>query len=81
MYLNLKSTYLLQECNQLTSPPFVWFGQIQILEIQHQSLTVFGAIHTSCIGAEYHTGLLEFLKDMIWRGLGTAVYGGYLGGS
>ena len=30
--------YLLEEGNELTSPPLVWLGQVDILEVENESL-------------------------------------------
>lgn len=55
--------YLLQEGNELTGAPLVWFGQIEILEKQYEMLTVPRTIHSTS-GSRYgHTHLLTEKKE------------------
>ena len=45
---------LLQESSDLTGAPLVRFGEVEILEIHHQSFAVLGAIHSAGRGAHGH---------------------------
>lgn len=69
-----KRFYLLQESNQLTCSPLVRFGQVKILQIQHQSLAVLWSVHSASVRAYHHARLLELLKNVHGRGLGTTMY-------
>ena len=72
------STNLMQEGNNLARSPFVRFRQVEVFEVEYQSFAVLRAVHAPRIATNHHTHLTEFLKDMRWRSLGTAVDDGNL---
>ena len=72
---------LLKECNELTGSPFVRFGQVDVLEIEDQPLTVLGSVHPTGVGVQDHTGLAQLLQYVGGVGLGTAVDHSHLGGA
>lgn len=74
-----KRFHLLQEGDQLASSPFVRFGQIEVLQVQHQSLAVLWSVNAASVGADDHARLLEFLKHVHGRSLGTTMHHSYLG--
>ena len=49
--------YLLEESNELTGAPLVRLGQVEILQVENQPLTVLGPVHTAIGGAHHHTHL------------------------
>ena len=69
----------MQEGDELTSSPLVWFRKIQIFEVQDQSLAVLGSVDSTCVTADHHTHLGKFLQNMRRRSLSTAVDHGHLG--
>lgn len=71
--------YLLQKGDELTSSPLVRFWQVKVLQVQHQSLAVLWSVHSASVRTDYHTGLLQLLKNVHGRGLSTTVYHSYLG--
>ena len=75
------SSYLLKECNKLTGSPFVRFGQVDIFEIENQSLTVLRSVHPARVRVQDHTGLTQLLQYVGGVSLGTTVYHSYLGGA
>ena len=64
----------------MTGAPLVWFGEVQILEVQNQAFTVLGSVHTPCVGVQDHTALAQLLKNVGGVGLGTTVHHSHLGG-
>ena len=42
--------YLLQEGNELGGAPLVWFGQVDVLQVEDESLTVSWPIDTPHVG-------------------------------
>ena len=54
-------THLLKEGDELTGAPLVRFGQVEVLQIEDQSFTVLGSVHSTIVGADHHTHLVEFL--------------------
>ena len=76
-----KNLHLLKESDQLACSPLVRFGKVDILQVQHQSLTIFGSVHTTCVCADGHAHLSQLLKHVHWRGLCIAMNGSHLGGS
>ena len=49
---------LLEESQELAGAPLVRFGQVEILEIEDQVLTVFGPVDAASVGTQYHAHLL-----------------------
>ena len=54
--------YLLQKSNELACSPLVWLGQIEILEVNNEPLTVLGSIYSTSVGGDDHTNLMEGKK-------------------
>lgn len=79
--LSLSSIYLLQEGRQVAGPPLVRFGQVDVLQVEHQVLAVLGPEDAAGVGAEQHAGLAELLQDVAGGRLGAAVDHGHLGGA
>lgn len=69
----------MEEGCELTGAPLVWFGQIEVLQVEDETFTVLGFVHTSRVGADGHASLTELLQDVRRGGLGRAVDGGHLG--
>lgn len=72
---------LLQEGDEVAGAPFVGFGQVDVFEVQHQPLAVFGPVYASRVGADDQTGVREFLQDVTGGRLSAAVHYGHLRGA
>lgn len=73
--------YLLQEGRQVAGPPLVRFGQVDVLQVEHQVLAVLGPEDPAGVGAEQHAGLAQLLQDVAGGRLGAAVDHRHLGGA
>ena len=41
----------------MASSPLVWLGQVEVLEIDDEPLTVLGSIHSTSVRGDDHTNL------------------------
>lgn len=70
--------HLLQEGNHLAGAPFVWFGEVDVFEVEQKAFTVLGAVHTTCVGGDDHTSLAQLLQNVAGAGLCGTVHHGHL---
>lgn len=63
----------------MTGTPFVWFGQVEVLEKEHQSLTVLWSEDTAHIGGKGETHLSQLLQYVGRSGLRTTLHSSHLG--
>lgn len=47
---------LLEECNELWSAPFVWFGKVDVFEVKNEILAFFGLVDTAIYWADLLNG-------------------------
>ena len=48
----------------MTGAPLVRLGEVEILEVDYEPLTVLGSIHTASVGGDHHTNLQQDIVYM-----------------
>jgi len=54
----------MEESNQLTGTPLVWFWKVEILEVENETVTVLWSIDSPSVTADHHAHLAELLQQM-----------------
>lgn len=74
-------TYLLEESHQSAGSPLIKLGQVDVFQIQNESLTVFWPVYSASVGTDDHASLAQFLQKVPRGGLSAAVDRGDLCGA
>ena len=60
-------TYLLEEGDDLTSAPLVWFRQVEVFEVDDDPFAVPRTIDTSPVGGYRHAHLRQAMKQTVMQ--------------
>jgi len=54
----------MEKSDQLTGAPLVWFWEIEILEVQNETIAVLRSVDSTRVTADDHTHLSELLQHV-----------------
>jgi len=70
--------HLVEESDQLTGAPLVWFWQVEILEVENETVAVLRSVDSAGVAADHHAHLTELLQHVRRRRLCAAVHNCHL---
>ena len=54
----------MEKSNQLTGAPLVWFWQVEVLEVENETITVLWSVHSTGVATDDHAHLSKLLKNV-----------------
>lgn len=54
----------MEKGDELTGAPLVWFGKVEILEVENEPVAVLGSVDSASVAADHHAHLAKLLQQV-----------------